>query len=129
MLIVASFESCVHCVCFLPPSAPCRESNEQAPSKAVKRAKLTPPLTATAWRGEREDSLHGRLDLNGNINMSSPAAVDSEAQHCHREDEAALEDLELKSVQSQCCISQGRRMLNSVLVVVIVFTFEKCCKK
>lgn len=124
MLIVASFEYCVHCVCFLSPSTPCSESNEQPPSKAVKRATLTPPLTATAWRGKREDRLHGHLDVNGNIHMSSPAAVDSsggtEAQNSHGEDETALEDLELRSEQSQHCISQGRRktwMISSVLVV------------
>lgn len=58
--------------------------------------------------------------------MSSPAAVDSweetEAQSCPGEDEAAFEDLELGSEQSQHCMSQGRRktrMLGSVLAVLI----------
>uniref|UniRef100_A0A7N6A0M2 Kinase non-catalytic C-lobe domain containing 1 n=2 Tax=Anabas testudineus TaxID=64144 RepID=A0A7N6A0M2_ANATE len=103
----------LHCLVNYSPStlAPCSRSNEQPPSKAVKRATLTPPLTATAWRGKREDSLHGHLDLNGNIHMSSPAAVDSweetEAQSCPGEDEAAFEDLELGSEQSQHCMSQG----------------------
>lgn len=45
--------------------------------------------------------------------MSSPAAVDSwegtEARPHHGGNEAALENLELKSEQSQNCISQGRR--------------------
>lgn len=100
---------------FLPPNAPPYSgSNEQPPSEAVKRAALTPPLIATAWRGKREVLLHSHLDVNGNIHPSSPAALDSweetEAQSCHVENGTALEDSELRSQSSQHCTSQGRRL-------------------
>ncbi|XP_040905822.1 kinase non-catalytic C-lobe domain-containing protein 1 [Toxotes jaculatrix] len=99
----------LHCLVNYSPST--LGSNEQPPSKDVKRATLTPPLIATVWRGKREVCLHGHLDLNGNIHTSSPAALDSweetEARSCHGENETALEDLELRSEQSQHCIVQG----------------------
>ncbi|XP_044229362.1 kinase non-catalytic C-lobe domain-containing protein 1 isoform X2 [Thunnus albacares] len=87
------------------------DSNEQPPSQAVKRAANTPPVIATAWRGKREDRLHGCLDLNGNIHTASPAAVDSwegtKALSCHGENEAALEDFDLKSEESEHRVCQG----------------------
>ncbi|XP_076599150.1 kinase non-catalytic C-lobe domain-containing protein 1 isoform X1 [Chaetodon auriga] len=100
----------LHCLVNYSPST--LGSNEQPPSKAVKRAVLTQPLIATVWAGKREVCLHGCLDLNGNIHTSSSAAaVDSwegsEAQSCHGENEAALEDFELRSEESQHCICQG----------------------
>lgn len=112
------------CVFSISLCAPCSGSNEQPPSKAVKRAANTPPLTATAWREKREVCLHGRLDLNGNIHTAGPAAVDSwegtKAGSCHGENEAALEDLDIRSEESKHCICQGRRKkLNTVLVVYI----------
>ncbi|GLD56043.1 protein very KIND, partial [Lates japonicus] len=99
----------LHCLVNYSPSS--LDSNEQPPSKAVKRAALTPPLIATVWREKREVCVHGHLDLNGNIHTSSPAAVDSweetETPSCHGENETAHEDFELRSEQSQHCISQG----------------------
>lgn len=75
----------------------------------MKRAALTQPLIATVQEGKRDVCLHGCLDLNGNIHMPSDAAGDSregtEVQSCHGENEAALEDSELKSQEN---ISQGR---------------------
>uniref|UniRef100_A0A8C4ESM3 Kinase non-catalytic C-lobe domain containing 1 n=1 Tax=Dicentrarchus labrax TaxID=13489 RepID=A0A8C4ESM3_DICLA len=99
----------LHCLVNYSPST--LGSNEQPPSKAVKRAALTQPLIASVWGGKREVCLHDCLDLNGNIHTSSPAAVDSweatEAQSCHRENEATLEDFELRTEESQHCIHQG----------------------
>ncbi|XP_045926016.1 kinase non-catalytic C-lobe domain-containing protein 1 isoform X1 [Micropterus dolomieu] len=99
----------LHCLVHYSPST--LGSNEQPPSKAVKRAALTPPVIATVWGGKKEVCLHGCLDLNGNIHMSSPAAVDSweesEARSCHGENEAVLEDFELRLENSQHCIYQG----------------------
>ncbi|XP_035848209.1 kinase non-catalytic C-lobe domain-containing protein 1 isoform X2 [Sander lucioperca] len=99
----------LHCLVNYSPST--LGSNEHPLSKAVKRAALTPPLIATVWGGKREVCLHGCLDLNGNIHTSSPAAaVDcwegAEARPCHRENEAALEALELRTEESQRCICQ-----------------------
>lgn len=78
----------------------------------MKRAALTPPLIATVWGEKREVCLHGCLDLNGNIHTPSSAAVDSwegaEARFCHGENEAALEDLAVRSQESQRSIGQGR---------------------
>ncbi|XP_070772308.1 kinase non-catalytic C-lobe domain-containing protein 1 isoform X2 [Enoplosus armatus] len=102
----------LHCLVNYSPSTP--GSNEQPPSKAVKRAALTPPLVAAVWGGKRDDCLYGCLDLNGNLHTSSPAAVGSwegsEAPSCHGEPEAALEDLELRSEESQRSVCQGRGM-------------------
>ncbi|XP_054456765.1 kinase non-catalytic C-lobe domain-containing protein 1 [Anoplopoma fimbria] len=100
----------LHCLVNYSPSA--LGSNEQPPSKAVKRAALTPPLVAAVWEGEREVCLQGCLDLNGNIHASSPAAVGrwiegSEARPCHVREEAAPEDYDLRSEESQRCIFQG----------------------
>ncbi|XP_036980420.1 kinase non-catalytic C-lobe domain-containing protein 1 isoform X1 [Acanthopagrus latus] len=101
----------LHCLVNDSPST--LGSNEQPPSKAVKRAALTQPLIATVWGGKREVCLHGCLDLNGNIHTSSPAAaVDSwegtEAQYRHGENAAALEAFELRSEESQHGLCQGR---------------------
>ena len=78
----------------------------------MKRAAFSQPLVATVRGGKREVSLRGRLDLNGNVHLPSKATGESwegtEAQSCHREDEASLENLGLKSQESQHCISQGR---------------------
>ncbi|XP_068582800.1 kinase non-catalytic C-lobe domain-containing protein 1 isoform X2 [Cebidichthys violaceus] len=96
----------LHCLVNYSPSAP--GSNEQPPSKAVKRAALTPPLAATAWGGEREVCLHGHLDLNGNVHASSPAAVG-----CWLEGTDALPrhggegDFDLRSEERHRCIYQG----------------------
>ncbi|XP_031731345.1 kinase non-catalytic C-lobe domain-containing protein 1 isoform X3 [Anarrhichthys ocellatus] len=106
----------LHCLVNYSPSSP--GSNEQPPSKAVKRAALTPPLAATAWGGEREVRLRGHLDLNGNVHAPSPAAVGcwiegtegtegTEALPCQGGEEAALEDFDLRSEESQPCIFQG----------------------
>ncbi|XP_049456511.1 kinase non-catalytic C-lobe domain-containing protein 1 isoform X1 [Epinephelus fuscoguttatus] len=99
----------LHCLVNYSPST--LRSNEQPPSKAVKRAAFTPPLIAAVWGGKREVCLHKCLDLNGNIHTTSPAAVDSwegtEAQSCHGENEAALEGFALRSEESQRCIFQG----------------------
>ncbi|KAM9345440.1 kinase non-catalytic C-lobe domain-containing protein 1 [Symphorus nematophorus] len=101
--------SVLHCLVNYSPST--LASNEQPPSKAVKRAALTQPLIATVWRGKREICLHGCLDLNGNIHTSSPAATDSlkgnDARSCHGVNEAALQDFQLKQEESQHCICQG----------------------
>lgn len=100
------------CVSSLSQCASCSGSNEQPPSKAVKRAAFTQPSIATVYGGEREVRLHACFDLNGNIRMPGHTAGDSwegtEAQSCHGENEAALEDLELRSQENQHCISQGR---------------------
>ncbi|XP_074502963.1 kinase non-catalytic C-lobe domain-containing protein 1 isoform X1 [Sebastes fasciatus] len=99
----------LHCLVNYSPSS--LGSNEQPPSKAVKRAALTPPLVATVWGGKREVCLHGRLDMNGNIHTSSPVAVDrwegTEARPPHGENEAASEDFDLRSEESRRCICQG----------------------
>nr|XP_046258374.1 kinase non-catalytic C-lobe domain-containing protein 1 [Scatophagus argus] len=99
----------LHCLVNYSPST--LGSNEQPPSKAVKRAALTQPLIATVWGGKREACMCGCLDLNGNIHTSSPAALDSwegaEAHSCHGENEAALEDYELRSEESQHSVCQG----------------------
>ncbi|KAM7408204.1 hypothetical protein PAMA_002073 [Pampus argenteus] len=100
----------LHCLVNYNPST--LASNEQPPSKeGLKRASNTPPLIATAWRGKRDVCLHGCLDLNGNIHTAGRTAVDSwegtEAQSCHREDETALDDLDLRSEQRKHCICQG----------------------
>lgn len=110
------------CVCFsVSLCAPCSASNEQPPSKAVKRAAHTPPLIATAWRGKREVCLHGCLDLNGNIHTASCAAADtwegSKARSCDGENEAALEEFDLGSEESENCICEGKRKkLNTAVV-------------
>ncbi|KAE8280313.1 hypothetical protein D5F01_LYC20872 [Larimichthys crocea] len=100
----------LHCLVNYSPST--LGSNEQTPSKAVKRATLTQPLIATVWGEKREVCLHGCLDLNGNIHTSSPAAVDpwkgTEAQSCCGKNETALEDFELRSEESQHRLCQGR---------------------
>ncbi|XP_023140663.2 kinase non-catalytic C-lobe domain-containing protein 1 isoform X1 [Amphiprion ocellaris] len=99
----------LHCLVNYSPST--LGSNEQPPSKDVKRAALTPPLIAAVWRGKREICLHSCLDLNGNIHTSSPVVVDSwegtEGRPCHGENEPSLEDVELRSEQSQHRICQG----------------------
>ncbi|XP_035029032.2 kinase non-catalytic C-lobe domain-containing protein 1 [Hippoglossus stenolepis] len=97
--------------CLVNYSSSTLGSNEHPPSKAVKRAARTPPLIAAVLRGKTEVCLHGHLDLNGNINTSGPATMDSmeeaEARSCHEENESALGDVEVRSEQSQQCISQG----------------------
>ncbi|XP_042358394.1 kinase non-catalytic C-lobe domain-containing protein 1 [Plectropomus leopardus] len=97
--------------CLVNYSSSTLRTNEQLPSKAVKRAAFTPPVTAAVWGEKREVCFDGCLDLNGNIHTSGPAAVDSwegtEAQSCRGENEAALEDFELRSEDSQRCIYQG----------------------
>ncbi|KAM3606530.1 uncharacterized protein V6R79_018130 [Siganus canaliculatus] len=101
----------LHCLVNYGPAT--LDPNEQPPSKAVKRAALTQPLIATAWGGERQVCLHGCLDLNGNINTSSPAAAGlrkgSETcdKSCERENEASLRDSEVRSEESQRSVSQG----------------------
>uniref|UniRef100_UPI0037E750FF kinase non-catalytic C-lobe domain-containing protein 1 n=1 Tax=Semicossyphus pulcher TaxID=241346 RepID=UPI0037E750FF len=99
----------LHCLVNYSPST--LGSNEQPPSKTVKRAAVTPPLIATVLGGKREVCLHGCFDLNGNIHTSSPAAVDSwegaEARSCQRGNEAALEDFELRSEESQHFLCRG----------------------
>ena len=94
-----------------PPS--CSSSKEQPPSKAVKRANLTPPLISAAWGGKRELCLHGCLDLNGNVHTASPSDVDPwegpEARPAHGEYEAACKGLKSGSEESQHSISPGRR--------------------
>ncbi|KAM6997164.1 kinase non-catalytic C-lobe domain-containing protein 1 [Tautogolabrus adspersus] len=86
-------------------------SNEQPPSKTVKRASVTPPSIATVCTEKREVFSHGCFDLNGNIHTSGPAAVDSwegaEARSCRREHVASLEDFKLISEESQDVISRG----------------------
>nr|XP_020507638.1 kinase non-catalytic C-lobe domain-containing protein 1 isoform X1 [Labrus bergylta] len=86
-------------------------SNEQPPSKTVKRAAVTPPSIATVRAEKREVFSHGCFDLNGNIHTSGPAEVDpwegAEARSRRREHEASLEDLNLKSEESQDVISRG----------------------
>lgn len=78
----------------------------------MKRAALTQPSIATVCGGEGEVRPRGCFDLNGNIHMPGHTAGDSwegtEAQTCRGENEAALEDLELRSQENQHCISQGR---------------------
>ncbi|CAG6017900.1 unnamed protein product [Menidia menidia] len=61
----------LHCLVNYSPSA--LGLNEQASSKAAKRAALPPPFAASLGRGK------GRvcLDLNGNIRTSGPVAADS----------------------------------------------------
>lgn len=101
-------------MCF-PPSycTSCSVSNEQPSSKRVEKEAVTPASIATVWAERREVCLHGCLDLNGNIHTSRPAAVVSwdraEAQTCHRENKASLEDLKISSDESQHLISGGRR--------------------
>ncbi|KAI9525031.1 hypothetical protein NQZ68_012541 [Dissostichus eleginoides] len=86
-------------------------SNEQPPSKAVKRANLTPPLISAAWGGKRELCLHGCLDLNGNVHTASPSDVDPwegpEARPAHGEYEAACKGLKSGSEERQHSISPG----------------------
>lgn len=97
----------------------------QPPSKAAKRAAFTQPSTTTVLREEEEEEgkeacLRSCLDLNGNIHMASNAAGDcqegTEAPSAPvRENEAALDDFELRSQESQHCISQGRvRQISSL---------------
>lgn len=99
---------CVFC-------APCSSSNDQPPSKAVKRATVTPSSIAAVRRGKREVCLNSCLDLNGNFRPSSPVAGDfweeTKAQSCHAENRTVLEDVRLSSEQNQHCISEGRRKI------------------
>ncbi|XP_072247535.1 kinase non-catalytic C-lobe domain-containing protein 1 isoform X2 [Leuresthes tenuis] len=99
----------LHCLVNYSPST--LGSNEQSPSKAVKRAALTQPFTVSFGRGKRQVCPHSCLDLNGNIRTSSPVAGDSwegaEARSCHRKNATLLEDFELRSEQSQRCTRQG----------------------
>lgn len=99
---------CVFC-------APCSSSNDQPPSKAVKRATVTPSSIAAVRRGKREVCLNSCLDLNGNFRPSSPVAGDfweeTKAQSCHAENRTVLEDVRLSSEQNQHCISEGRRTI------------------
>lgn len=85
-------------------SLSCSGSNEEAPSKAVNRAALPPPLVATARRAGREVI---RLHLDGNAHASGPAAVGCEALPCHGGEEAPLKDLHLRAGESLRCIFQG----------------------
>ncbi|XP_041644848.1 kinase non-catalytic C-lobe domain-containing protein 1 [Cheilinus undulatus] len=99
----------LHCLVNYSPST--LVSNEQPPSKTVKRAAATPPLITEVWTERREVCLHGCLDLNGNIHTSSLAAVDSledvKARSCHEENVTSTEDLKLKSEESQHFICRG----------------------
>ncbi|XP_074531430.1 kinase non-catalytic C-lobe domain-containing protein 1 [Halichoeres trimaculatus] len=99
----------LHCLVNYSPST--RASNEHPPSKSVQRAADTPPSIATAWAERREVCLHGCFDLNGNIHTSRPSAVVSwdraETLTCRGENEASLEDLKIKSEESQNFISGG----------------------
>ncbi|XP_041865494.1 kinase non-catalytic C-lobe domain-containing protein 1 isoform X2 [Melanotaenia boesemani] len=99
----------LHCLVNYSPST-CA-SNEQSPSKAVKRATLSPPFPASICRGKREVCLHRCLDLNGNIHTSRPVGVDSwkgiESRSCNAGNEIMLEDAELRSMPSRCCVHQG----------------------
>ncbi|XP_071766580.2 kinase non-catalytic C-lobe domain-containing protein 1 [Centroberyx gerrardi] len=103
----------LHCLVNYSPStlAPCSDSNEQPPSKGLQRAATTSPLRATVCRGKSQVRLHGCLDLNGNIHISSPAAVDAlertEARTHHGENEASHGDFELRSEQSRHRVCQG----------------------
>ncbi|KAL6101533.1 kndc1 [Pungitius sinensis] len=87
-------------------------SNEQAPSKAVNRTALPPPLVATECRAEREVLLCGRLHLDGNVHASGPASVScctegTEALPCHGREEDTLKHIHLRARESQRCIFQG----------------------
>ncbi|KAJ4948756.1 hypothetical protein JOQ06_020279, partial [Pogonophryne albipinna] len=97
----------LHCLVNYSPST--LGSNEQPPSKAVKRANLTPPLISAAWGGKRELCLHGCLDLNGNVHTASPSDVDPwegpEARPAHGEYEAACKGLKSGSEELQHSIS------------------------
>lgn len=95
----------------------------QAPSKAAKRAAFTQPSTTTVLREEEKEEeacLRSCLDLNGNIHMPGDAAGDcregTEAPSAPvQENEAALDDFELRSQESQHFISQGRvRQISSL---------------
>ncbi|XP_028982894.3 kinase non-catalytic C-lobe domain-containing protein 1-like [Betta splendens] len=103
----------LHCLVNHSPStlAPYCASDEQPPSKAAERATPTPPLVAGACRGRGGDRLRGRLDLNGNVHASSPAAEEpwegSEARSDPGGDEAAPEEVELRSERSDHCIGHG----------------------
>ncbi|XP_039478089.1 kinase non-catalytic C-lobe domain-containing protein 1 isoform X2 [Oreochromis aureus] len=85
-------------------------SNDQPPSKAVKRATVTPPSIAAVRRVKREVCLSSCLDLNGNFRPSSPVAgefwEETKAQSCHAENRTVLEDVRLSSEQNQHCISE-----------------------
>ncbi|XP_034079635.1 kinase non-catalytic C-lobe domain-containing protein 1 isoform X3 [Gymnodraco acuticeps] len=100
----------LHCLVNYNPST--LGSNEQPPSKAVKRANLTPPLISAAWGGKRELCLHGCLDLNGNVHTASPSDVDPwegpEARPAHGEYEAACKGLKSGSEERQHSISPSR---------------------
>lgn len=85
-------------MCLLSHHASCSASNEQPPSKAVKRAEVRQPAA-----GERDVSLHACFDLNGNIHVPGDAAGD-----VWEEPEAAIKDSALKSQEKPHCISQGR---------------------
>ncbi|KAM6916249.1 kinase non-catalytic C-lobe domain-containing protein 1 [Xenentodon cancila] len=94
----------LHCLVNYSPST--SESNEQMPSKAAKRATLTPPFPATCT-GKTEYCLHGCLDLNGNRTVAVDSWKRSDVRSCHGESETAPEDVELGSEERQRCDSQG----------------------
>ncbi|XP_034538263.1 kinase non-catalytic C-lobe domain-containing protein 1 isoform X2 [Notolabrus celidotus] len=97
--------------CLVNYSSSTLASNEQPSSKTVERADVIPPSIATVWAEKREVCIHGCFDLNGNIHTSSPSAGVSwdraEAQSCHRENEASLEDFKTTSEESQHLICGG----------------------
>ncbi|KAM4599291.1 kinase non-catalytic C-lobe domain-containing protein 1 isoform 2-T2 [Fundulus diaphanus] len=89
--------------------APCRERNERASSKAVKRAAFTPPFAPSARRGKTEVCMPSCVDLNGNIHASRPVGVreGSEAPSCRGDGETALDSVEIRLEQSWRWMSQG----------------------
>lgn len=100
------------CVCVCVQSN-YRSCSSPTSSKAVKGVDLSSPLIASVWR-EKEDSLHNRLDLNGNIHISSPDSVDSWRETdtvCHHvRGETAPADSDLKLETQQPSDRQGRRL-------------------
>ncbi|KAM4607912.1 kinase non-catalytic C-lobe domain-containing protein 1 [Polymixia lowei] len=98
----------LHCLVNYSPST--LGSNEKPPSKALQRA-TTSPLRVTVWREKSEVQLRGCLDLNGNIHISGPAAVDqrerSQVRSSPGEAHNLHQDFEVRSEENQHYVSEG----------------------
>ncbi|XP_076025429.1 kinase non-catalytic C-lobe domain-containing protein 1 [Genypterus blacodes] len=96
----------LHCLVNYSPAT--LGSNEQPPSKGLERAATTKAVLASVCRGKSEGSLHGCLDLNGNIHITGPDAGGAwkrtKSESCHEKDNSVCDfDLRLEQNGHRAC--------------------------